>query len=103
MANNRYGKVLGSNKEDYLKAPDFLRTANARQQKNIPRVPVNRPKTPTKSSQPQKSRGLFDMLNFSNIEMDSDRSMLLMILALLSGKDSETDELLMLALIYIML
>ena len=43
------------------------------------------------------------MLNFSNIEMDSDRSMLLMILALLSGKDSETDELLMLALIYIML
>ncbi len=43
------------------------------------------------------------MLNLNNIEMDSDRSMLLMMLALLSGKDNETDELLMLALMYIML
>ncbi len=53
------------------------------------------------SSQPPKQKGLFDLLNLNNFELDGDRSMLLMILALLSGE--KKDDLLTLALLYIML
>lgn len=49
----------------------------------------------------KKSGGLFDLLNLNRFELDGDRSMLLMMLALLSGE--EKDELLTLALLYIML
>ena len=102
MPENRYSKVFGTNREDRLKAPNFLRTAQGKQ-KNIPsHSPQHKPKFVSKPAPPKK-HGLLDMLNLSNIEMDSDRSMLLMMLALLSGNDSESDELLMLALMYIML
>ncbi len=108
--NKQSNKVLNMNKEDYLKAPNFLRTSNS-QPKNhyinnsgAKRTINSNPKSDKSTQQMQnKSRRLFDMLNLNNIEMDSDRSMLLMMLALLSGKDSEADELLMMALMYIML
>ncbi len=56
-----------------------------------------------KSSQPTKRGGLgfLDKLNLKNFEMDSDRSLILMMMALL-GKET-ADETLMLALLYIML
>ncbi len=114
MAENSYGKRL-MRKEDYLKAPDFLRTGTSKQAqypsktataKNNPNSAVKSTHKPYQQSNEQyavKKKGLFDMLNLNNIEMDSDRSMLLMLLALLSGKDNETDELMLLALMYIML
>ena len=49
----------------------------------------------------RKCGGIFDLLNLNRFEIDGDRSMLLMMLALLSGE--EKDELLTLALLYIML
>ncbi len=48
-----------------------------------------------------KKKGIFDLLNLNNFELDADRSMVLMLLALLSG--DKNDELLTLALLYIML
>lgn len=52
---------------------------------------------------PKQGRGasLLQMLNLKGIDIDSDRSLILMMLALLSGEGG--DELLMLALLYIML
>ncbi len=71
-----------------LRVPDFLRTT----EKEISSV---------KSTHTRKNGGILDFLNLGNIDIDSDRSMILMMLALLSGE--ENDELLMLALLYIML
>ena len=53
------------------------------------------------SSSRSQTKGLFDLLDLNRFEIDSDRSMILMMLALLSGE--EKDDLLMLALLYIML
>ena len=51
----------------------------------------------------KKTKGfdLLNMLNLKSLQMDADRSIVLMLLTLLSGE--ETDELLLLALMYIML
>ncbi len=48
-----------------------------------------------------RSKSLLNMFNFKNFELDSDTSLLLGILFLISGE--KTDEALILALIYIML
>lgn len=50
---------------------------------------------------PQRRKSILELINFKNMEIDNDRSLLMGILLLLSGES--TDELLMLALIYIML
>ena len=60
-------------------------------------APQHRPAPPSR----KKSGGLFDLLNLNRFELDGDRSLLMMMLALLSGE--EKDELLTLALLYIML
>lgn len=60
---------------------------------------VRTPKTVSTPNSP--SKGLFDLLNIKNFDIDSDRSLVLMMLALLSGE--QNDELLTLALLYIML
>lgn len=49
----------------------------------------------------RKRGGIFDLLDLNRFDLDGDRSMILMMLALLSGE--EKDELLTLALLYIML
>ena len=54
-----------------------------------------------KSTLPLKRKSILDLINFKNMDIDSDRSLLMGILLLLSGEN--TDELLLLALIYIML
>ncbi len=48
-----------------------------------------------------RRKSILELINFKNMEIDNDRSLLMGILLLLSGES--TDELLMLALIYIML
>ena len=50
---------------------------------------------------PTRRRGLFDLLDLNKFSLDGDRSMVLMMLALLSGE--EKDDLLTLALLYILL
>lgn len=47
-------------------------------------------------------KGILSFLNFDKIDLNKDTSTILMLLALL-GKDGEQDELLILALLYIML
>lgn len=48
-----------------------------------------------------RRKSILELINFKNMEIDNDRSLLMGILLLLSS--DTTDELLMLALIYIML
>ena len=54
-----------------------------------------------KNVAPPRRKSILELINFKNMEIDNDRSLLMGILLLLSG--DTTDELLMLALIYIML
>ena len=82
-----------------LSAPGFV----------APKSKIKQPKTvetkPTvTSNKPAKGgRGILDLLDLKNMALDSDRSVILMMLVLLSGKAEETDELLIMALLYIML
>ncbi len=76
-------------------APDFVML-----RKNEPELP----KKQKCESAPEKPRGGLDILkmfNFKNINMDSDRVLILAVLLLLAGNSS--DELLLFALVYIML
>ncbi|MEE1185995.1 MAG: hypothetical protein UHN02_01245 [Acutalibacteraceae bacterium] len=50
----------------------------------------------------KNKNGILSFLNFDKIDLNKDTSTILMLLALL-GKDGEQDDLLMLALLYIML
>ena len=89
----------GSGKKDPakgLKVPSFI---SAKQESNSKNEENHTPKI-TKSN-PTKSGGLLSMFNFKGIEMDNDRLLILAVCLLLLG-DSD-DELLMLALLYIML
>lgn len=79
--------------------PDFV-NVNRRQQPAPPPPPAE------KASLPPPKRGsavnsLFKMINFKNLEIDSDVSLILGILLLLSS--DKTDEILSMALLYIML
>jgi len=56
---------------------------------------------PPKNNTSKNNRSILNLLNFKGIKMDNDRLTLLAICLLLSGE--ETDELLMLALIYLMI
>ena len=82
-----------------LNAPGFVAPkSKVKQQKNTetkPDIPSNKPA--------KSGRGILDLLDLKNMTMDSDRSVILMMLALLSGNAEETDELLIMALLYIML
>lgn len=62
---------------------------------------IRRTERPEHQDAPARKKGLFDLLDLNKFELDGDRSMILMMLALLSGE--EKDDLLMLALLYIML
>ncbi len=67
--------------------------------KNLPEKNETRQNTAPAPIPRRKS--ILELINFKNMEIDNDRSLLMGILLLLSGET--TDELLMLALIYIML
>ncbi len=91
--------------------PDYVRPLRGIPQRQNhtpePETPqsVNPPTQPRVNSAPPKplsgGLGFLDKLNLKNFEMDSDRSLVLMMMALL-GKET-ADETLMLALLYIML
>ena len=107
-------------RHDMPPMPDYVRPLSSRQVRQDfqpteqPRQPTSAPTTvdqqPNRSSLPEsqpvrrtKSTGLgfLDKLNLANFDIDSDRSLILMMMALL-GKET-VDETLMLALLYIML
>ncbi len=77
---------------------DMQRRAAQAGGKNKP--PEKREEKPTQMVLPRR-KSILELINFKNMEIDNDRSLLMGILLLLSG--DTTDELLMLALIYIML
>ena len=78
-------------------APNFLRmnTNHIKEEKRqeASNTPVAQP--------PSKGFNLLKMLNFENFKMDSDFTVIIAMILLLSSEDS--DELLLLALLYIML
>ena len=62
---------------------------------------VQEPSPKKSQNSPILGKNILNMLNFKGIKMDNDRLIILAVCLLLAGE--ETDELLMLALIYIML
>ena len=85
----------------HINAPDFVVTNGRAQPKRQAKIT---PKVQSDSVKPkQKQGGILNLLDLSNMAMDSDRSIVLMMLALLTGNQKETDELLIMALLYIML
>ena len=82
-----------------LNAPDFVMPKSRQENpKKTEAKPIPPPTVPQK-----RNNGILGLLDFKNMAMDSDRSVILMMLALLSGKAEETDDLLIMALLYIML
>lgn len=61
----------------------------------------NKPTAPPTKKPNERRKNILDIINFKNLEIDSDISLLMGILLMLSSET--TDEILMLALIYIML
>ena len=80
-----------------IPAPDFIGTQS---RPEPPKPAPAKPCAPRPKPKPA-GHGLFDLLNIGNMDIDGDRSIILMMLALLGGEES--DELLTLALLYIML
>lgn len=66
-----------------------------------PPAPPPPAETPAPKPPSVKRTNILDMLNFKGMEMDSDRSLIIMLMLMLNSNGS--DQLLMLALIYIML
>ncbi len=95
--------------------PDYVRPLRGAITESFPEAVSNEPEPlhtpPPKSASPPKfapppktissGLGFLDKLNLKSFEMDSDRALVLMMMALL-GKET-ADETLMLALLYIML
>ena len=85
-----------------INAPNFVVPKGHHDRaENTHKIPTEPNPKPIQSK--PKSNGILGLLDFKNMAMDSDRSVILMMLALLSGKGEETDELLIMALLYIML
>ncbi len=94
---NDFSRIKG---ERRINAPNFVSTTTRSMPKSENHHPISPPQPP---SPPKKPSGILGLLDFKNMAMDADRSVILMMLALLSGKGEDTDELLIMALLYIML
>ncbi len=79
--------------------PSFVQIPNHHAAQEPERDSTTVPHEPARGS--RTGFDLFRLLNFKNLELDSDRVLILGLALLLSSE--ETDELLMLALLYIML
>jgi len=66
-----------------------------------PPVEENRPRVPLPIQQKNKGFDILNMLNLKNLNMDNDVMLIIMMVLILSSETS--DELLLLALVYIML
>lgn len=85
--------------------PTFVRMPESREEKSEASPPVATP--PPEETKEKKGIGgllgkdIFKFLDLKNFELDSDRMLLLLMIVLLSGEDS--DNILLFALAYIML
>ena len=101
-AEKQLNDMYMGNGQKSLTMPPFLRGGNQSTEK-----PQKQELSPDKSPSPayenkQKNKlNLLELLNFKNIALDNDRIIILALCLLLSSE--EADELLILALIYIML
>lgn len=108
-----YGANKRSVKSGNLTMPSFLEpsksgqnggkaqgTSNSKRENCENEKSAKKPETPPQAKS-LKGRNILNFLDFKGIKMDNDRLIILAICLLLAGE--ETDELLMLALIYIML
>ena len=82
-----------------IKTPDFVVPKSRLKQHEGIETKVDIPS----SKSTKTGNGILGLFDFKNMAMDSDRSVILMMLALLSGRGEETDEMLIMALLYIML
>ncbi len=109
--NEMYYGSSNSKGKNGLKMPPFLsHGGNAGQKSSSTTKDTDkRPDEPPKRNEPMQKKpakstkgfDLLGMLNFKGMEMDNDRLLILALFLLLSGEES--DELLSLALLYIML
>lgn len=100
-----YGKNGGTGASGSLTMPPFLRGNENTHKAGKGAMPDSKAVSttaPQKPNKPPKNRlNLLELLNFKNITMDNDRITILALCLLLSSEGA--DELLILALIYIML
>lgn len=80
--------------------PDFVSPRVTKSEANEPQINMQNDMQKT-HNKPSTINSLFKMLNFKNLEIDGDTSLILGIMLLLSGETY--DELLNLALLYIMM
>lgn len=83
-----------------LSREDFAKM-NEQHTKNAQQKNKHEPPPPKEIPPKKKSKDLLGLLNFKNIELDSDRIIIIALALLLCAE--EADELLIMALIYIML
>ena len=102
-----YGTDKKTPKSGNISMPPFLETPKQNQGTKKPSSTNTKSEESAEKSKlfiqnkPLKNSSILNFLNFKGIKMDNDRLIILAICLLLANED--TDELLMLALIYIML
>lgn len=95
-----------NNSKEGLKVPPFIKASQTEQKKSpVPETPPKTNSQPTTkpSAQPSfpKKQNILELINLKNLVLDDDRILLVSLCLLLSHE--EADELLIMALIYIML
>ena len=102
-----YGTDKKTPKSGNISMPPFLETPKQNQGTKKPSSTNTKSEESAEKSKlfiqnkPLKNSSILNFLNFKGIKMDNDRLIILAICLLLANED--TDELLMLALIYVML
>lgn len=101
LNNMYYGTKNQQTKTNNLKMPSFLASPQNNNDKPNNSVTATTQNKIPKKNTTFKNTNILNMLNIKNLKMDNDRLIILAVCLLLAS--DTTDELLMLALIYIML
>lgn len=104
-----YGSNPRYQKTNTTSAPSFTQSASPKNNTTTKSEALHKTAQKGSSAKPkddtsyarQSGNNILNLLNFKNLKLDNDRLIIIAICLLLSGE--EVDELLMLALIYIML
>ncbi len=98
------------NRDEFERAAKRIMEMNKAARQALEKTQIKETKEPQKENKEinenmmnfgSSKKSLFDIINFKNLKGDKDRTLLAGIMLLLSGE--ETDEKLLLALLYIML
>ncbi len=101
MAGQSGADFVQMQREAEKRVMEMQRRAKSRVETKEPAVTVSPPQSVHSSSPPAVKHSFLDMLNLKTFFEGKDTSLVLMVLALLNSQD--TDPLLMLALLYVML